>query len=646
MVPRAVFRYSTVTMRDRIEELARLIRHHQNKYYNEEPEISDAQFDALWDELRTIAPDHAIFDEIGTDRTDGFPKRDHLMPMGSQEKASSAEQFHKWAKKVDHPKFIVQYKLDGASIELQYKDGLFQYGVTRGDGKRGDDITANVRNMQGVLPTLDEPFTGAVRGEVIMEHEIHRRYYSDKANCRNAANGVMRRKDGVGSEHLRILCYDAHSAGDTKEFTQEEDKLHWLEARGFHVVPYKVFTTADEVVHYKDLVEEKRETLGFDIDGLVIKGPEVDIADMQRARPQKQIAYKFSAEETLTVLRSVEWSESGHLYTPVGIVDPVQLAGTTVRRASLVHPELIREMDLRIGSEVVITKRGDIIPKIERLVRHLDDTEEITVPQKCSSCGSTLVNEGKRLYCPNPSCPRRAYHRLRKWLDVLEVRDFGDVLLGKLFEAGLVAEIADLYRLSWEQLAQFDGMGEISARKALENLTAVRSVSLARFVAGFGIDGIGELKIAKAVSAGYDTLEKLKNAPVEALAAVDGIGEITARQILDGLGTVADQMDRLLDVGAVTYETTEPSGETADGSLPLQGMSFSFTGPLNRYTRAEAERLVRSLGGEAKSSVSSSLSYLVTNEPDGGSSKLVNARKQGIPIISEEEFQSLLGSFG
>ncbi len=632
-------------MNNRVEELSRLIRYHQDRYYNEEPEISDTEFDALWDELKYLEPDHLVFSEIGADQAGGFPKRAHLMPMGSQEKAATAEQFIKWANRIGHSRFIVQHKLDGASIELQYENGTFRYGVTRGDGTRGDDITANVRRMRGIPFQLNEPFSGAVRGEVIMEHDVHRRYYPGKANCRNAANGLMKRKDGVGSEHLLILCYDAHSAGDTREFSREEDKLQWLEAMGFKTVPYRIFSTAEEVVHFRDLVAERRGSLDYDIDGLVVKGPEVDIADMQRPRPQKQIAYKFSAEEALTVLRDVEWSESGHLYTPVAIVDPVHLAGTTVRRASLVHPELIEHMKLRIGSEVVITKRGDIIPKIERLVRHLDETSPIILPERCGTCGTELVNEGKRLYCPNPGCPRRAFHRLRKWLDILEVRDFGDVMLGKLFKAGIVQDIPDLYRLSWEQIVRFEGVGETSARKALENLRSVGTIHLSRFVAGFDIGGIAELKIARVVDSGFDTLQKLRNASVESMAATEGIGEITARQIKEGLDAVSQQMNELLNMGVVTIEegrAHRAEVESGVRKLPLQGKSFCFTGALERRTRNEAERLVRQLGGEAKSGVSGALSYLVTNDPAGSSSKLAKARRLGVTVISEEEFDSFI----
>ncbi|MFW5694324.1 MAG: NAD-dependent DNA ligase LigA [Alkalispirochaeta sp.] len=620
-----------------IDELARLVEYHQDRYYNDQPEISDAEFDELWDELQRRAPHHPIFSRVGTDEATGFPKRRHLMPMNSQEKASTPTQLQKWAQRVEHEQYIVQYKLDGASIELQYRDGDFEYGVTRGDGTVGDDITANVRRMQGVVQKLPNHFTGAIRGEVIMEHEIHRRYYADKANCRNAANGLMKRKDGHGSEHLKVLCYDAHADGDTRPFDDELSKLKWIEAQGFLLVPYETFRTVEEIVHFRDVVAEERAHLEFDIDGLVVKGPTIDWADMRRARPQKQIAFKFSAEEALSVLREVEWSTSGHLYTPVAIIDPVKLAGTTVRRASLVHPELIADMNLRIGSEVVVTKRGDIIPKIERLVRQLPDATPIEVPRTCETCGTELVNEGKRLYCPNLTCPKRDFHRLQKWISVLEVRDFGDVLLKKLFDAGYVRRIVDLYRLRWEDIASFEGMGETSAKKALSNLHAVQSIPLARFVAGFDIFGIAALKIQKVVDAGFSTLEALHEASASELAQAEGIAEITAEQIARGVREVYPMMKEVLEATGIVLEEGTSSSSSVE-QLPLEGETYCFTGTLQSMTRSEAERMVTRNGGQTRSSVTSSVDYVVTNDPGSGSSKLKKAAELKIPILSEKEF--------
>jgi DNA ligase (NAD+) len=627
------------------EELERLIKKHQDLYYNAQPEISDAEFDELWDELASIDPGNPLFAEVGADEADGWPKARHLMPMGSQEKASNPEDFLAWCAKIGHAEYIVQYKLDGASLELQYEDGALVKAVTRGDGEIGDDITPNAERMRGVVSKLRAAFTGGVRGEVLMSHEVHKRKYSEKANCRNAANGLMKRKDGVGSEDLEVVCYDADGtvpaavelfASDRRSpFADEVEKVKWLKRMGFELSPQVIFESPEAVIEYRARVMDKRSDLPFDIDGLVVKGREIDPQDMSRARPEKQIAFKFSLEEAITVLRDVEWSESGAYYTPIGIMDPVRLAGTTVQRANLVNTNLLREMGLKIGSRVVITKRGEIIPKIESLVENPHDASEIVPPSACS-CGAALVDEGTRLYCPNPDCPKKLRHRLEKWLSVLDVRDFGAVIVGKLVDSGRVRSIAELYGLKPEELAEYEGMGEKSARKILRNLTSKGEVSLSRFVAGLDIEGIGELNAEKAVAAGFDSLEKLRAAKVEELAVVDGLGEITAATIVEGLASLEAEAKAILATGAVSIARSSASG-------PFAGKSFCFTGELKSMKRPEAEELVRSLGGQPKSSVTKGLSYLVTNDPGSGSDKNKKAASYGVAIIDEPEFLKMAG---
>ena len=623
-------------MNDGVQELERRLRRHQELYYNGEPEISDAEFDALWDELRRLDPENALLREVGSDGSESFPKRKHIIPMGSQEKAADPEAFRTWARKIGASRYVVQYKLDGASMELQYEDGRFVAGVTRGDGKTGDDITRNVRKMGGVIPQIGEGFSGAVRGEVMMEHEIHSTWYADKANCRNAANGVMKRKDGVGSELLRVMVYDAMHGSREDFFADEAAKLHWLEEQGFDVVEYRLFEDPEEIINYREEVSDRRVSLGFDIDGLVVKSPEIDRADMQRARPEKQIAFKFALEQAVTRVREVKWSTTGNNYTPVAIVEPVRLAGTTVQRASLVHPEHLSELGIRIGSEVVITKRGEIIPKIEKVVHNPDGARPIRIPDLCVACGETLVNEGKRLYCPNFGCPLRLKHRLRKWISVLDIKEFGPVLIDRLFEAGKVRYVADLYRVTPEEIAEFEGMGMGIARKALGNLRAASEVRLPRFIAGFDIGGIGELIVGKLVAAGYDTLHKLREASVEELAEVEGIGTITAETCKRGLRELREQMEAVLETGELTVVAPPENS-------PIAGKSFCFTGTLNSMKRSEAEELVREAGGNAKNSVTKDLDYLVTNSPESGSSKNRKAREFGVAIIDEAGFRALVG---
>lgn len=621
-------------MADRVNELERLIVRHQQLYYNGEPEISDAEFDLLWDELRRLDPSNALFERVGSDSADGYPKRRHVIPMGSQEKAADPEAFVKWAERVGHDEYIVQLKMDGASIELQYDDGSFICGVTRGDGTVGDDITPNVRRMRGLVASVGGGFTGAVRGEVLLSRDLHREKYHDKANPRNAANGLMKRKDGVGAEDLEIICYDAWDSTRDDFFAREEDKLVWLEGNGFHVVRYATFADAQAIVDYRATIADERDSMPFDIDGLVVKGQEIDPDDMRRARPERQIAFKFELEEAASTLREVIWSPSGSLYTPIGVIDPVRLAGTTVKRANLVNPRLIAEMDLRIGSRVAVTKRGEIIPKIERVLENPPDAPHIELPQTCERCGTELVDEGTRLYCPNQACPKRSYFRIRKWLDVLDIRDFGDAILSKLFESGRVTEIADLYTLDVDDLTEHERMGETLAKKILRNLAGVRTVPLSRFIAGFNIEGVGTLIMDKAVGAGYDTLEKLRAANAEELAEVSGIGEVLAGTIVQGLDELAGRMDAVLATGQVSI--AEPTGG------PLRGMSFCFTGTLSTMTRSAAGDRVRAAGGTVTSSVTKDLSYLVTNDPESGSSKNQKALKLGIPIVDEDRFVAML----
>jgi len=661
--------------KERILALERLIQKYQSSYYGGEAEISDGEFDLLWDELKTLAPDSEVLKKIGTSDVDGFPKARHLIPMGSQDKASNPQEFLQWAVKMgmkeqdshaetqkkdgnnskdDVPlteknerltkTFIVQYKLDGASLELQYEKGKLVRSVTRGDGIVGDDITANARRMKGVVQEMDVTFTGGVRGEVVMTHDVWEKKYPSKANCRNAANGIMRRKDGEGCEDLAVIVYDASAVNDDRFFEDEIKKLEWLKKRGFQTTETKTFTNAQQIVEYREKIQAAREKLPFDIDGLVVKDIETDMADLRKARPEKQIAFKFELETAFSILREVIWSESGATYTPIGVVDPVRLAGTTVKRANLNNPDMIRAMGLKIGSTVSVVKRGEIIPKIEGLAPEGAtplgaETEEIVFPEKCGSCGTTLTDAGTRLYCPNPACPKRLLHRLEKWVSVLDIRELGEKLLKQLFEKERVRRISDLYTLIAEELAEYDRMGDLSAAKVIRHIQTKRELSLAVFIAGFDFEGIAETTMEKIATAGFNDLEKLRRASKEDLAAVYGLGEITAGVIVEGLKECAGEIDAVLKTGVISI-APPPAEET----LALRGLSFCFTGELKSMKRGEAEEKIKALGAQAKSSIVKGLSYLVTNDPSSGSSKNKKARELGIPVIGEDEFIALLSS--
>jgi DNA ligase (NAD+) len=632
--------------KERIAALEHLVRRYQDSYYNGEAEISDAEFDGLWEELKALDPENAVLKKIGEDGADGFPKAKHLIPMGSQEKAANPEEFRAWAEAANFPVYVVQYKLDGASLELQYEKGVLKRAVTRGNGVIGDEITRNARRMRGVPEKLDLDFSGGVRGEVVMPRDIWRKKYTDKANCRNAANGIMRRKDGIGCEDLSLIAYDAAAAGDDYYFKDEIEKIKWLGGRGFAVTETREFAGAEDVIAYRAGVSENREKLPYDIDGLVVKDKNTDMADLRRARPEKQIAFKFDLESAVSILRDVEWSESGATYTPIGIVDPVRLAGTTVQRANLNNPDMIRAMGLKIGSAVTVVKRGEIIPKIEGLAQSElvaaeavppGEQREIMFPEICGSCGSRLEDAGTRLFCPNPDCPKRLLHRIQNCVSVLDIRELGEKLIQQLFDKQRVRHVADLYTLTTEELSLYDRMGELSAAKVLRHIMTPRELSLSAFIAGFDFEGVGELIMEKVVQAGFDTLEKLRAASVEELAGIYGLGEITARTIYDELRESASEIDGVLARGVISI--APPPDE---GTLKLKGYSFCFTGELATMKRSEAEEKVRAAGGSAKPAVVKDLSFLVTNDGQSGSAKNRKAKSLGIPIISEEQFLALL----
>ncbi|MCR4900726.1 MAG: NAD-dependent DNA ligase LigA [Treponema sp.] len=631
----------------RIEELEKLITKYQASYYNGEGEISDAEFDALWDELKELDPSNAILHKVGAD-SGNFEKAHHVMPMGSQEKASDPEQFLAWAQKHKYDEYLVEYKLDGASLELQYEDGYLVRAVTRGDGTIGDDITANAKKMQGVNAAIYKdgkllPFTGGVRGEVIMTHQVHKQYFSDKANCRNAANGLMKRKDGKGSEYLTLIVYDALSTDGISYFSNEQEKIKWLMDTGFNVVRLVICRDAQRVIAYRAKVMEERAGLEYDIDGLVVKESVINFEDAARARPDRQIAFKFSLEEAVTVLREVEWSRSGATYTPVGIFDEVALNGTKVQRASLANPDTMRKLGVKIGSHVVVVKRGEIIPKIESVVEEKNiETKDVDFPFICETCGSKLVDEGSRLFCPNKECPKRVLHQLLKFQQVIDIRDLGETLITSLFNDGRLKSISDIYSLQVEDLMPYflneesmeSEKRSLGAEKVYKSIQAHKSMSLPVFIAGFDIEGFGETLAEKLVHSGFNDLEKLLTATEDQIADVYGFAQIMAHTIVTGLAENADEMRSLVNNGIITIES--------GGNGKLAGKSFCFTGELITMNRNDAQQLVKANGGMIKTSVTKDLTYLVTNDTSSGSSKNVKAAQFGIPVITEEEFLKLV----
>ena len=616
------------------DELAAHIEHHQRAYYGGESEISDAEFDDLWDELRRRNPAHPLLNAVGADADDEHEKVTHILYMHSQQKAQSADDLLKWAQK--HPdKYIAQYKLDGVSIELQYQDGAFAVAATRGDGVRGDNVTDNILRMAGVPLRIEGAFSGSIRGEIILPIAAHQAHYPQFANCRNTAAGIVKRKDGVGCEFLQIICYDALHAERPAYFEDNEALLRWLQREHFLVAQWRAEADIQKIVGWHAEVAEERARLPYEIDGLVVKTAAIMAEDRLLAKPKYQIAFKFTVEERTTHLQEVLWSQAGHLYTPIAVTEPVQLAGTTVQRANLVNMRLIREMGLHIGAQVSISKRGEIIPKIERLVAAAAQPVAISPPVHCVNCDAALIIEDTRVYCPNKACPQRVMHQLRRWIEVLDIKEFGEVLIRDLYHAGVLRRIADFYRLKVDDISVLERQGQRSAQNALRNLHRVQSMSLPRFVAALNIENVGEKTVQKLVDAGYDSVDALCTMQAEEIVKVEGVGEIMAAHICTSIAEHTDTMQDILSASGIQFMHSQQGHA-------LSGKSFCFTGALQDMSRKEAEAAVCDKGGAVRKTVSTGLDFVVTNTPDASTAKLVRARAAGVSIINEEDFLALL----
>ena len=347
-------------------ELESKIQKAQDAYYNGEALYSDEEYDLMMDQLKAENPDSPLISKIGKDGSSLFPKRKHWMMMGSQQKAANEGQFHKWWVKTKPNQCLAQPKLDGLSLSLQYNEGTFVAAVTRGDGEYGDDVSENVKKI-GIPLQLPTPYTGAIRGEILVLHADYKKYFSDKKNCRGAAVGALKSPDGDNAQFLSFIAYDI-----TGDYKTEKDKIKAIIDFGIPAVPYIVADSEAQVVEYRNKIMSSRDLLDFDVDGVVVKKMEVDQEDMKRERPEKQIAFKFELEYADTKLIKVEFSQNGKTLTPVAIIEPVELCGTTVKRASLHNMDVLESFiaqGMDEGSIVRVEKRGEIIPYISKIIK-------------------------------------------------------------------------------------------------------------------------------------------------------------------------------------------------------------------------------------------------------------------------------------
>lgn len=613
------------------------IKHHQHLYYSKsKPELSDADFDVLWNQLQTDFPDSELLKEVGKDHTDGFPTGRHILTMGSQRKSTTVEELVSWVKlnKIEGS-VIVQQKLDGLSLELQYENGLLASAVTRGDGVIGDIVTNNARKISSIPQILkSKTFTGAVRGEVMLFKQIFEDKYAEEyKNPRNTASGFLKNQAGTNCPDLTFIAYDK----SIDKERSEGEIIFWLSHNSFILPGLEQFNQVSPIVF--DRVAQKairsRGKLDYGIDGLVYKQNKLDLDDRLELLPKKQIAFKFPPEEKTTILLDVEWHMSNSSLTPVAILKPVDLDGSTVQRASLANMNLINDMGLKIGDRVVVVKRGDIIPKIEK-VAFKSGTVKIVPPSTCPSCGNpTQQDDSSRVFCANRECLSVIKGNIYKWILTLDIKGFGLALIEDLCEKKYVKEPADLYTMNRTNYLLTTNLKKATI-KAFAAMDKVTELTVPQFIAGMNIDSFGERQATRLIENGYDTFDKIHEMTMEDMKCIAGLGEKTYETFFAGYIEKYKSLLDILNTGSVSVKTkkiVELSGIT--------GKSFCFTGKLNIMKRKEAEEIVKDAGG-LTIGVSDKLDYLVCNDSSQSSSKITKAKKLGTKIIDEIEFQVML----
>lgn len=625
----------------RIDELETLINKAREDYYNDTPEVLDEAYDAWIDELSGLKIDSSAVTAIGApvSKASEWKKVRHEIAMGSLTKVNTLEEMTAWILKVSQGKFqqlLVSEKLDGISISVIYVKGAFSQAVTRGDGIIGEDISTNVVKMQGVPGRLKTRKTVKLRGEIVLRKTDHAKYFPDYANPRNAASGIAKRLDGEGSDHLTLYFYQV---ADGVDFDTEGEQFEWLEDQGLLTPNWYVTGMTPGVKTPQDLWVDYQQTtraeLDYEIDGLVVRlanmANQIELGE-QDGRPLGATAFKFTPMTRETVLRRIEWQVGGSgRITPVGIFDPVKLVGAEVTNASLYNMKYIRELGLDVGATVMVVRANDVIPRIVSVVK---PTPTVAfAPDTCPACYEPLEMQGEYLVCPNESgCSAQNVGRVIRYVKALDIKEWGDVLVAKLVESGLVEDVSDLYGLDVEQLSNIERMGERSARAVLKTLKARNPIPIQELLGALSIPGSGKSTFKQLLDAGYDTVDKIKAADVEALAKVEGLGPVKAATIHDWFRVSGRLVDDLLEAGVKIQERI---------TGVMSGKLVCFTGSLS-MPRGELVKLVVEAGGEVKNSVTKKLTYLVMSDPKSNSSKAKAARKNGTTCISEDELLELL----
>ncbi len=648
---------------DRIKYLADAVRYHRELYYNHSaPEISDGEFDSLWDELKTLDPNNAVLHEVGPEPLPGTVKVEHMFPMRSLDKGTSDEDIIHFVTQSTFggKRYIAQPKLDGSALSLEYVAGNLHRAATRGSGERGEDVTLNAKLVANVPTRLNLAIDCHVRGEVVMPLAVFEEKYREVSpNPRNLCSGALRQKHGDGkadASDLVFCAYDVKFPNQSPEAVNDSELLTWLQEAGIEPAPWEIFDSDSpqkEMIEYTSRWSAKRSSYEFEIDGIVFKLDNLEQREnlgMTAHHPRWALAWKFPSQEATSVLLDVDW-QTGRTgaVTPVARIAPQMVGGVTVENVTLHNVGEVERLGIKIGDKVKITRRGDVIPKIiENLGKassidlegrfHADGTQfsgdllvqSVEIPNDCPACGRDLIMEGAFLRCIALECDARTARALTYWCRTLEMDGIGEKLIEALLDNGLVESITDLYRLNHSQISNLERMGDKSAYNVLDELAKTRKLNLAKFLHALGIERIGP-EVATTISQYFTSLEKLllwvDEGQIEELTTIDGIGDKVATIFREGISKRRELIDELSEIINVSDETESASGV-------FDGKSFCITGSLSR-PRKEIALAIKNAGGKVVGSVSGNLDILVAGEKAG--SKLAKAESLNVEVWSEEK---------
>lgn len=656
----------------RIKELRKTIEYYNKKYYDDdEPEISDFEYDMLSNELKNIEKQYPELitkdsntQKVGGHVKKGFKEVEHEVPLQSlqdifdfDELIEFDNRIKKQSEELNKPtKYVVETKIDGLSAALKYENGILVQGATRGNGLIGEDVTENIKTIKTIPHKLKEPINITVRGEVFISkkdfEEMNEKRALDEqplfANARNAAAGSLRQLDSnvTASRPLDIYIFNVQKI-EGKEFNSHYEELLFLEELGFNVNPVKIpCNTVEEAINAINKIGEDREDLTFGIDGAVVKVDNLSLREdlgNTAKTPRWAIAYKYPPERKETVLKDIicQVGRTGAI-TPMAILEPVSVAGSTISKTTLHNEDFIKEKDLRIGDTVVIQKAGDVIPEIVEVKKEKRTGNEkaFNMPKKCPVCGAVAIREvGEAVIrCTGIECPAKLVRNIIHFVskEGMDIDGLGENLVEQFIEKGLIENIADIYALTFEDIASLKKNGTKFANNLINAIHDSKERPFYKLITALGIRHIGT-KSAKTIAKHFKTIENLMNADVEEIAELEDVGQIMAESIYQFFkqDQTIDLIEKLRDAGINMKEEQNESEDTR-----FEGLTFVLTGSLENYTREEAGEIIEKFGGKVSSSVSKKTSYVLAGEEAG--SKLTKAQVLEVTVITENEFEKMI----